>query len=109
MRTSKKARIKSVVPEDEEGGETVDELLEQLHTHDWEQREHARWQLVTLERTAVFPLMDALDDPDWHVRWEAAKALHDIADPRAAPALVRALRDRRFDVRWLAGGCADRA
>jgi len=101
MQASKKEE-RDAVPEHEEGGETVDELLEQLHSHDGEKRERARWQLVTLRSVGVFPLIDALEDPDWHVRWEAAKALHDIADPRAAPALVRALRDRRFGVRWLA-------
>jgi HEAT repeat protein len=89
-------------PEDETSGETVEELLGQLHSHDWKRREHARWQLVTRGEMAVFPLIDALNDPDWHVRWDAARALRDIADPRAAAALVRSLRDRRFGVRWLA-------
>lgn len=89
-------------PEDEAGDGTIEELLTELRSHDWMRRERARWQLVTLRDAAVFPLIDALEDPDWHVRWEAAKALHDIADARAAPALVKALRDRRFGVRWLA-------
>jgi len=100
MQVSKKD-ARPVAPEDEGGEETIEQLLAQLHTHDWKTREHARWQLVTLRELAVFPLIDALEDPDWHVRWEAAKALHDIADARAAPALVKALRDRRFGVRWL--------
>jgi len=97
MQTSKK-----VAPENEGGGTTINQFMAQLHSHDWALREHARWQLVALRDLAVFPLIDALEDPDWHVRWEAAKALHDIGDARAAPALVRALRDRRFGVRWLA-------
>ena len=101
MRVLKKD-ARPVAPEDEASGETIEQLLAQLHSHHWKQREHARWQLVTLRDLAVFPLIDALEDPDWHVRWEAAKALHDIADARAAPALVKALRDKRFDVRWLA-------
>jgi HEAT repeat protein len=92
----------TVVSESEEYGDTVNELLLNLHSHEWKVRQSARWRLVTLRDLAVFPLMDALQDPDWHVRWEAAKALHDIADPRAAPALILALRDRRFAVRWLA-------
>jgi HEAT repeat protein len=36
------------------------------------------------------------------VRWEAAKALADIVDVRAASELVAALEDSNFGVRWLA-------
>jgi HEAT repeat protein len=36
-------------------------------------------------------------------RWEAAKALGEIGDPAATEALIRALDDEMFDVRWLAG------
>ena len=75
MQTSKKA-----APEEEEGEITINQLMAQLHSHDFKRRESARWQLVALRELAVFPLIDALEDPDWHVRWEAAKALHDIAD-----------------------------
>ncbi len=91
-----------VAPEEESEGDTIEDLLRQLHSHDWKPRESARWQLVTMRDVSVFPLMHALEDADWHVRWEAATALRDIADPRSAPALVRALRDRRFGIRWLA-------
>ena len=40
-------------------------------------------------------LIEALRQKDWRVRWEAAKALGMIANPVAAPALVRALGDTR--------------
>ena len=86
----------------QEGGAAIEALLTQLHSHDGKVREQARWRLVALRGAAVIPLADALEDPDWHVRWEAAAALRDIADPRAAAALVETLRDRRFGVRWLA-------
>ncbi|MGA2284982.1 MAG: HEAT repeat domain-containing protein [Dehalococcoidia bacterium] len=86
----------------EHGGETVNSLLVGLHSHEWKVRELSREGLESLGELALFPLTDLLNDPDWHVRWEAAKALQSIADPRAAPALVRALRDARFGVRWLA-------
>lgn len=36
------------------------------------------------------------------MRWEAAKALGEIADPETGPVLVEALEDEEFDVRWLA-------
>ena len=84
------------------GGETVNSFLAGLHSHDWKVRESSREGLESLGELALFPLIDLLNDPDWHVRWEAAKALQNIPDARAAPALVRALRDSRFGVRWLA-------
>jgi HEAT repeat protein len=65
-------------------------------------RANARQSLVTMRGPAVAPLIEALADPKLQVRWEAAKALSQIADPAAAPALVQALRDRGFGVRWLA-------
>jgi HEAT repeat protein len=84
------------------GGETVNVLLAGLHSHEWKVRETSREGLESLGELALFPLIDLLNDPDWHVRWEAAKALQSIPDPRAAPALLRSLRDSRFGVRWLA-------
>ena len=36
------------------------------------------------------------------MRWEAAKALGKIGDPKAALALVGALEDPRSGIRWLA-------
>ena len=84
------------------GDETVNVLLSGVHSHDWKVRESSREGLESLGELALFPLVDLLNDPDWHVRWEAAKALQNIRDPRAAPALVKALRDGRFGVRWLA-------
>jgi HEAT repeat protein len=36
------------------------------------------------------------------VRWETAKALGEIGDPKAAPSFVEALEDEEFEVRWRA-------
>ena len=47
-------------------------------------------------------MVELLKHPDHEVRWEAARALGEIADPRAAPALVVTLEDEGFDIRWLA-------
>ncbi|MGH2632982.1 MAG: HEAT repeat domain-containing protein [Tepidiformaceae bacterium] len=69
---------------------------------------HARELLVKLGEPAVPPLVDALRAPDPRVRWEAAKALAQIASPAnahshaAAKALVDALLDEEPGVRWLA-------
>jgi HEAT repeat protein len=51
--------------------------------------------------TVVETLAAALKDKNSDVRWEAAKALVEIASPQAGAAFVRALHDRNFGVRWL--------
>lgn len=65
-------------------------------------RETARQRLVDIGRPAVVPLTEALASGDIQTRWEAAKALGEIADPAAAPALACALHDDEFGIRWLA-------
>jgi len=65
-------------------------------------RQKAREALVEIGHPAVPALTAALGSHETHVRWEAAKALHDLADPASAEALVAALEDKSFDVRWLA-------
>jgi len=83
-------------------GSLLDPLLNALHSEDGEERRRARLSLVSLGSEAVDPLIELLPDPDHEVRWEAAKALGEIADPRAAPGLVVTLEDAGFDIRWLA-------
>ena len=55
-----------------------------------------------MESEAVDALVELLKDPDRQVRWEVAKALGEIANPRAAPALLVTLEDEGLDIRWLA-------
>jgi len=64
-------------------------------------RENAREALVAMGESAVPSLIQLLSHCRRHVRWEAAKALCDIADPIAATALVNALDDTDDDVRWV--------
>ena len=77
-------------------------LMSKLGNKDGLKRERARLALVFIGQPAVVSLVKALSDHRKDVRWEAAKALGDIADPAAAPAMVAALQDRVFDIRWLA-------
>jgi HEAT repeat protein len=65
-------------------------------------REGARHTLVAMGKAAVPSLIEALKNKNSLMRWEAAKALGEIADPETAPVLVKALEDEEFDVRWLA-------
>jgi hypothetical protein len=73
-----------------------------LDNVDGVERHAARVQLEEIGSPAVPALVRALTSPSEHVRWEAAKALGEIADPRAAPALVDTLEDEKASIRWLA-------
>lgn len=81
---------------------TIDELVSKLAVKDGEARENARSRLAAIGRPAVLALTEALKQRDKLIRWEAAKTLGEIRDPIAAPALVKALHDRVFEIRWLA-------
>ncbi|HUJ11637.1 MAG TPA: HEAT repeat domain-containing protein [Verrucomicrobiae bacterium] len=65
-------------------------------------RDRAYHELVSLRRAAVEPLLDALRKSTEYGRGQAARALGEIGDPAAAPALIKALEDPKFDVRWMA-------
>lgn len=62
----------------------------------------ARHALVAIGTSAVPILIEALHSDKQWVRWEAAKALGQIANITAIQALVNALEDPMYDVRWLA-------
>jgi hypothetical protein len=77
-------------------------LIADLGSNNGNVRVRARAALVHIGAQAVEPLILALKDRNWHVRWEAAKTLSEIGDPRSAPALVTTLEDARSGIRWLA-------
>ena len=84
-------------------GDTLDALMENLGNKDGMLRQRSRLSLVAMGAAAVPPLILALQNSTAdQVRWEAAKALGDIGDARAIPALVQALEDEDSDVVWLA-------
>ena len=80
----------------------IDTLVKQLSDKDGQVREKARLTLVDIGKEATLPLTALLNAKDQQTRWEAAKALGAIADPAAIPALIKALEDNIFDIRWLA-------
>jgi HEAT repeat protein len=87
----------------EQTGEPANEaLIATLASPDGVQRIKAREHLVRIGKPAVAALIDALQSPSAHARWESAKALSELRDPRAAAALVDALEDEESAVRWLA-------
>lgn len=82
--------------------EDVYALIEHLASPDATQSKSARQALVEIGASSVVPLSHAMTDTRTRVRWEAAKALGQIGDPSAAPALIRALETETFSIRWLA-------
>lgn len=92
----------NTAPRDSQGDqEAYSDLIRTFTSHDGRQRQAAREKLCEIGAPAVPVLVHALGHPDDQVRWEAAKALTMIPDPRAADALVAALKDS-FSIRWLA-------
>ena len=77
-------------------------LIADLASHNDARRVKARHSLVAMGKVIVPLLIQALKSRNGLMRWEAAKALGEMADPSAAPTLVDALEDEDFDVRWLA-------
>lgn len=76
-------------------------LAQALSDRDGGKRQETREYLVKVGAPAVLVLTALITDPNHRVRWEAAKALGQIDDPTAAPALVTALEDDESDIRWL--------
>ncbi len=83
-------------------GDDIAPLVRDLASEDGLRRKQARRCLVRRGEEAVEPLIRGLGDADPVMRTESAEALLYIASPRAAGALVTALDDVEFGVRWLA-------
>jgi len=82
--------------------ETINSLVDKLQSKDGIVRVKARKALVARGKEAVFPMIEALQSrSDW-TRWEATKTLAEIGDSTSIQALIYALEDNEFAVRWLA-------
>jgi len=84
------------------GMQDMDAMIAALADDHGLARRDAREALIKIGQPAVAPLIRALEDPKWQIRWGTAKALGQIGDPTAANALVKTLGDERPGVRWLA-------
>lgn len=94
-----RARTHSLDPESNLS--SLESILRDLSSDNDQARVRARFQIVTLGNSAVPYLIEFLRSKKRLLRWEAAKALEEISDPESASALVEALEDEEFDVRWL--------
>ncbi len=84
------------------GAIPVADLIFQLSSPNAVVRERARAKLVVLGHSVVDQLTVVLETANEHGRSEACKALAEIADTTAIPALIRALESEQHDVRWTA-------
>jgi len=90
------------------GNDAVPILIDALKDEEWRVEWNAVEALVKIGETAVPALIDVLKDKDKDedVRWDAAKALREIAETnpssteisKAVPALIDALKDEGWDV-----------
>jgi HEAT repeat protein len=78
---------------------SLQELVEQLSSPEFNTRALALAELVRQGKAATPVLMEALTSPDDNLRVLAARGLGDIADPTSAEALAQALDDRNEEVR----------
>jgi|WetSurMetagenome_2_1015567.scaffolds.fasta_scaffold63285_2 HEAT repeat protein len=82
--------------------QTIQVLIHNLTSNDGFVRLSSRNSLIKIGTKAVPSLIDALSGKEELKRWEAIKALSLIGDPAALNALVNAMDDKVFDVRWVA-------
>jgi HEAT repeat protein len=82
--------------------ETLKALIDNLASDDGFVRLSARNSLVKIGSAAVPGLIKALSAKKDIQRWESAKALSQTGDPVALQALLTALDDKIFDIRWVA-------
>ncbi|MBN2238511.1 MAG: HEAT repeat domain-containing protein [Dehalococcoidales bacterium] len=80
----------------------VSRLIDDLKSNDSLTRVNARMALLSRGNEALLPLILLLHSGKYWERWEAAKTLEQMGNPLATKALVKALRDEKFEIRWLA-------
>jgi HEAT repeat protein len=83
---------------------STSEILAHLSDWDPRSRHEARKLLVGLGESVLPLLIDQLSAKDWHIRWEAVKALGEMKNPLAAETIIAVLQDDDTGVRWAAMG-----
>jgi len=78
---------------------TVEMLIHSLEDEDWDVRKNAAKALVKIGEPSVEMLIIALKDEKWRVRWHAAETLGETGDIQAVEPLINALNDENNGVR----------
>lgn len=84
------------------GPADIDSLIDDLTCDDVKDCQRARSAFVAMGKDGVPHLVRVLSNYRGWRRWEAVKALGQIHGPESTEALVEALGDRDFDIRYLA-------
>jgi HEAT repeat protein len=84
-------------------GQCGSPLLKALESENGIIHREARRALQNLGRLAEPVWVQALNHPDSRIRWEAARGLGEIGDPKAAIVLAEGLFDENYAVRWASG------
>jgi HEAT repeat protein len=83
--------------------EAIDSLMNDLRDENELVRVIARRLLIALKDKAITALVSGLKNHNHLLKEESVKALAQMQNPATAKALIEALEDEIFDVRWLAG------
>jgi CBS domain-containing protein len=81
---------------------TVESLVNEFNSEDGAARERARRAVVRIGPPAVAELVNLIGRSGVRARWEATRALCEIGDPAAVPALVGRLEGPDSGIRWMA-------
>lgn len=79
-------------------------LIEALSSRNRVLHHEAHRALAGLGKYATDAWITALQHPDSHIRWHAARGLGELGDLRAIPILAAGLRDQNAAVRWATSG-----
>lgn len=77
-------------------------ILEQLSSSDSAIRIVTRKELVDIGPDVIPHLSEILFFNNHHLRWEAAKAINQIADTEGIEIQIQTLEDDQSDIRWIA-------
>ncbi len=79
--------------------QSVEKLMISLKSDDLKLQKNGVRELVDIGKPALKPVIKALDDEKWRVRWYAAEILGEIGDKSAVNPLIKTFNDENSGVR----------